>query len=44
MMIAASTGGYVTAHIARKHKPHGIRAIIIIIGFLVTAYFFWRVP
>jgi uncharacterized membrane protein YfcA len=43
MMIAASTGGYVTAHVARKHKPHGLRALIIIIGFLVTAYFFWKI-
>lgn len=43
MMIAASVGGYATAHIARKHKPHGIRAMITVIGFLVTAYFFWKI-
>lgn len=43
MMIAASVGGYATAHIARKHKPHGIRALIIVIGFFVTAYFFWTI-
>ncbi len=43
MMIAASTGGYVTAHIARKHKPHGMRPLIIIIGFFVTIYFFWKI-
>lgn len=43
MMIAASTGGYATAHIARKHKPHGLRALVILIGFFVTAYFFWKV-
>jgi len=43
MMIAASTGGYVTAHIARKHQPHGMRRLIIGIGFFVTAYFFWKI-
>ncbi len=43
MMIAASSGGYATAHIARKHKPHGLRGLIIVIGFLVTIYFFWKI-
>ncbi len=43
MMIAASTGGYATAHLARKHKPHGMRAIIISIGCFVTLYFFWKI-
>ncbi len=43
MMIAASTGGYVTAHVARKHQPHGLRALVIVIGFFVTAYFFWKI-
>ncbi len=43
MMIAASSGGYATAHIARKHKPHGIRPLVIGIGFFVTIYFFWKV-
>lgn len=42
MMIAASTGGYATAHIARKHKPHGTRAFVIAIGTLITLYFFWK--
>lgn len=42
MMIAAIVGGYVTAYIARRHKPHGVRAIIIPIGLFVTAYFFWK--
>lgn len=43
MMIAASTGGYVTAHLARKHNPPGMRIIIIVIGILVTTYFFWKI-
>jgi len=43
MMVAASTGGYVTAHLARKHNPPGMRATIIIIGVVVTTYFFWKI-
>ncbi len=43
MMIAASSGGYATAHIARKHAPHGMRPVIIAIGFFVTIYFFWKI-
>lgn len=43
MIIAACIGGYLTAYIARRHKPHWIRASIIPIGFVVTAYFFWKI-
>ena len=43
MMIAASAGGYATARAARKHRPHGIRPLVITIGFLVTIYFFWKI-
>ncbi len=43
MMIAASIGGYATAHFARKHKPRGIRILVIAIGCVATAYFFWKI-
>jgi uncharacterized membrane protein YfcA len=43
MMIAASSGGYATAHLARKHKPRGMRPMIIAIGAIVTTYFFWKI-
>lgn len=43
MMIAASVGGYVTAHFARKRQPHGIRVLITAIGSVATAYFFWTI-
>lgn len=42
MMIAASLGGYASAHFARKHKPRGIRAVVIAMGCVVTTYFFWK--
>lgn len=43
MMVAASIGGYASANLARKHKPRGIRAIVISIGCVATAYFFWKI-
>ena len=43
MMIAASIGGYASAHFARKHKPRGIRIPVIAIGCVATAYFFWKI-
>lgn len=42
MMIAASVGGYWSAHIAHKHKPRGIRTFVVIMGCIVTTYFFWK--
>ncbi|MHB1673363.1 MAG: sulfite exporter TauE/SafE family protein [Acidobacteriaceae bacterium] len=42
MMIAASIGGYLSARAARKHKPRGIRAVVVIMGCIVTTYFFWK--
>ncbi|MGH9616182.1 MAG: sulfite exporter TauE/SafE family protein [Acidobacteriaceae bacterium] len=42
MMIAASIGGYLTARLARKHKPRGIRVLVVIMGCIVTTYFFWK--
>ncbi len=42
MMIAASIGGHASARYARKHKPRGIRAVVVAMGCMVTAYFFWK--
>ncbi len=43
MMVAASIGGYASAHFARKYKPRGIRILVIAIGCVATAYFFWKI-
>ncbi|MHB1857197.1 MAG: sulfite exporter TauE/SafE family protein [Acidobacteriaceae bacterium] len=43
MMIAASLGGYGSARLARKHKPRGIRAFVVVMGCIVTTYFFWKI-
>ncbi len=43
MMIAASLGGYASARFARKRQPRGIRILVIVIGCVATAYFFWKI-
>ena len=42
MMLAASLGGYCIARIARIRKPRWIRGFIIVMGCIVTTYFFWK--
>ncbi len=42
MIIGAMSGGYFGAYFARKTKPEYVRAIVIVIGFALTAYFFAR--
>lgn len=43
MMIAASIGGYLSARVAQKNKPGGVRSFVIAMGCVVTVYFFWKV-
>ena len=40
MVVASMIGGYFGAHFAQKTKPEHVRAIIILIGFSLTVYFF----
>jgi hypothetical protein len=42
MIIGAMMGGYFGAYFARKTKPEHVRAIVIVIGLVLTAYFFAR--
>jgi hypothetical protein len=42
MIVGAMTGGYFGAYFARKTKPEHVRRIVIVIGFVLTAYFFAR--
>lgn len=44
MMVAGIVGGYAGPVIARKMKPEVIRAIVIVVGLLMTAYFFHIMP
>ncbi len=42
MIVGAMLGGYFGAFFARKTKPEYVRAIVIVIGFTLTIYFFVR--
>jgi len=42
MMIAAMIGGYAGAPIARALPKQAVRALIAIVGFTMSAVFFWR--
>ncbi len=45
VMIGASIGGgYVGPKVARKLKPEVIRGVVIVVGVVMTAYFFWNRP
>lgn len=41
-MIFAGVGGWVGAQYARRINPRVLRAIVVITGVVVAAYFFWR--
>lgn len=42
MLVGASAGGYAGAYYAQKANPLYVRWLVIAVGFLVSAYFFWR--
>jgi uncharacterized membrane protein YfcA len=44
MMAAGIAGGYVGPILARRFKPAVIRGVVIIVGVLMTAYFFHIAP
>lgn len=42
MAVAAIAGGYLGARLALLMKPMWVRWIVIVIGFSMSAFFFWR--
>jgi len=42
MTVGAVAGGWFGAHYAMKAPQHWIRTIVIVVGFAMTAYFFYR--
>jgi uncharacterized protein len=42
MVVASVLGGYFGAHLAQKTKPEYVRAVVIVIGFALSIYFFAR--
>jgi len=41
-MIFAGLGGYVGAKFAKRISPATLRAVVVIIGCVISAYFFWK--
>jgi uncharacterized protein len=44
MMIAAAIGGYVGGRYSRRLNPAVARAVVVVIGLGMAAYFFWKQP
>jgi len=42
MAVSSSIGGYVAAHTARRANKTVVRSIIVVIGFALAAYYFYR--
>ena len=42
MAVGATIGGYSTAAFARKIEPRYVRTFVIVVGWAMTAYFFWK--
>jgi hypothetical protein len=42
MAVGATAGGYVTAAVARRIDTQHVRRFVIAVGWLMTAYFFWK--
>ncbi len=42
MIVGSVLGGYFGAYFAQKTKPEHVRMIVIVIGFVLTAYYFGR--
>jgi hypothetical protein len=42
MIVASILGGYFGAYFAQKTKPETVRAMVIVIGFVLSAYFFGK--
>jgi len=42
MAVGATLGGYLTAFFARKIDSRYVRRFVIVVGWTMTAYFFWR--
>ena len=42
MMIGAIVGGYAGAWLAQKLEPRTVGYLVIVIGYAMSAYFFWR--
>lgn len=42
-MLMAAAGGFIGAKLARRMNPTSLRTFVVILGFTMAGYFFWRV-
>ena len=42
MMVTAAIGGYIGARGSRKLDGRIVRAMVVVVGLGMSAYFFWR--
>jgi len=41
-MVFAGLGGYIGARYAKRMNPEVLRAVVVVTGFVIAGYFFWR--
>ena len=41
-MVFAGTGGYLGARYAKRANPAVLRGVVVAIGLVISAYFFWK--
>ena len=41
-MLMAAAGGFIGAKLARRMNPTRLRTFVVVLGFAMAAYFFWR--
>jgi len=41
-MVTCAIGGYVSSRVAQRANPRFLRALVVVIGLGMAAYFFWR--
>jgi uncharacterized membrane protein YfcA len=43
MVALSTTGGYIGSMYARRFSPAVLKAIVVITGFIFSAYYFWKI-
>jgi hypothetical protein len=41
-MLMAAAGGFIGAKLARRMNPASLRTFVVVLGFAMAGYFFWR--
>jgi uncharacterized membrane protein YfcA len=41
-MVTCAVGGYLSARVSQRLNPRLLRAMVVVIGLGMAAYFFWK--